>query len=301
MAWKPLRNLGLKVVALILGALLWFTVSGQQAERTVSGVPVVFRNKPAGVEITDQTSTVDVHVRGVDSQLRTVLPRDFEARVDLAGARPGAQSFTVRTDQIITPLGLEVTSVEPGTVMAVFELAGSANLPVRPFVDGTPAAGFIVSEVLVDPSSVTVLGPARRLASTTAATTDRVSIEGASANVTQTTSVGVSDGALRLREARTARVTVKIEKAGDRVFASLHVSLRNLDPGSRGSPEPAVVSVILRGAESLLERLDPSAVVPYVDLTGLGHGTHDVPVVVDPKGRLTVARISPAQIRVTIN
>ena len=53
MAWHPFRNFGLKLVALLLGALLWFTVSGQQAERTVPGVPVVYRNKPAGLEITD--------------------------------------------------------------------------------------------------------------------------------------------------------------------------------------------------------------------------------------------------------
>ena len=39
MAWHPFRNLGLKVVALLLGTLLWFTVSGQQVERTVTGVP----------------------------------------------------------------------------------------------------------------------------------------------------------------------------------------------------------------------------------------------------------------------
>ena len=42
MAWHPFRNAGLKVVALAMGALLWFTVSGQQAERPVPDVGVVF-------------------------------------------------------------------------------------------------------------------------------------------------------------------------------------------------------------------------------------------------------------------
>ena len=79
MAWHPFRNLGLKVVALVLGTLLWFTVSGQQAERTLPDVPVVYRNKPANLEITDQTTSVNVHVRGLDSQLRTIQARDFEA------------------------------------------------------------------------------------------------------------------------------------------------------------------------------------------------------------------------------
>src|SRR3990172_152583 len=142
MAWHPFRNLGLKVVALVLGALLWFTVSGQQVERTVPNVPVVYRNKPVALFITDQRTFVDIHVRGLDSQLRVVQPRDFEARVDLSGVRPGEHSFPMRTDMVSTPFGLEVTQVEPGSVIAVLESAGSANVPVRAAVDGTPAPGF---------------------------------------------------------------------------------------------------------------------------------------------------------------
>jgi len=301
MAWHPFRNIGLKVVALALGALLWFTVSGQQAERTVPDVPVVYLNKPASLEITDQTGFLDIHVRGLDSQLRTTQARDFEARVDLTGARPGSQRFTVRIDQVSSPMGLEVTKVEPGSVMAVLEWTGSASLPVKPQVDGVPAPGYVVSEILVEPQDVAVVGPQGRLASATSATTDRVAIEGSAVTVTQNVNVGVSDASLRLREARTARVTVKIEKAGVRLFAAARVVLRNLEPGLRGTPDPAVVSVSLRGADSLLRLLDPSSVVPYVDVTGLGRGTHPVPVLIDVKGTLTVVTLRPAQVFVTIN
>ena len=300
MAWHPFRNLGLKVVALVLGTLLWFTVSGQQAERTLSDVPVVYRNKPPNLEITDQTPSVNVHVRGLDSQLRTIQARDFEARVDLTGARVGAQSFSVRTDQVSAPLGIEVTTVEPGSVLAVLEQSGAVGMPVKPFIDGTPATGFVVSEVTVYPLTVNVVGPAKRLSSTTAATTDRVAIEGASATVTQNVSIGVGDASLRLREPQTARVTVRIEKAGERMFAAAHVVLQNLEPGLRGTSDPSVVSVLMRGAESLLLRLEPGAVQPYVDVTGLGRGTHSVAVLVDPKGTLSVASIRPAEVTVTI-
>lgn len=300
MAWHPFRNVGLKVVALGLGTLLWFTVSGQQAERALPGVAVVYRNKPASLEITDQTSFVSIQVRGLDSQLRTIQARDFEAKVDLSGARPGSNNFTIRTDQISAPMGLEVTSVDPGSVNAMLEMAGAASRPVRPFIDGTPAAGFVVSEVTVEPASVNVVGPASRLGLNTSATTDRVPIEGATATVTHSVSVGVSDASLRLREARTARVTVKIERAGERVFAASHVELRNILPGLRGSTEPSVVSVVMRGAQSLLARLNPATVVPYVDVTGLGRGSYAVAVLVDPKGTLTVASIRPAEVTVII-
>lgn len=300
MAWHPFRNVGLKFVALMLGTLLWFTVSGQQAERTVPSVPVVYVNKPEGLVITEQTPFVEIHVRGLDSQLRTIQSRDFEARVDLSNARAGAHSQMIRTDQVSAPLGLEVTQVDPGSVMTVLELAGSASLPVRASIEGSPAPGFAVSEVSIEPASVTVLGPARRISSTTSAVTDAVEIDGATATITRTVSIGVSDPALRLREARTARVTVRIEKAGERLFAAARVAVRNLEPGLRGSAEPAVVAVRLSGAESLLLRVDGGSIAPYVDVTGLGRGRHLVPVQVDSRGTLAVTSVRPGQITVII-
>ena len=302
MAWRPFRNFGLKIVAVGLGALLWFTVSGQQVERTVIGVPVVYLNKPANLEITDQTELVDIHVRGLDSQLRAALPRDFEARVDLAGARSGEQTKVLRTDQIGGPPGLQVTRVDPGSVTANLELGGSKVVPVIASVDGTPAPGLMVSQIVVDPSTVTVIGPARRVNATTSATTDRVSIDGARESVTQSVSVGVLDSALRLSESKKATVTVTIEPSGERLFASLRVLVRNLAPGSHGTVDPAFISVLLRGPEPLLNRIDPRSIGPYVDVKGLGPGRYEVPVLFDLPARLTVASVRPAAtVTVTIN
>lgn len=300
MAWHPFRNFGLKVVALFLGALLWFTVSGQQAESTIPGVPVVYRNKPADLELTEQSEMVDLHVRGLDSQLRGLQPRDFEARVDLAGARAGSLSLPLRIDQVSSPPGVVVTRVDPGSVFAVLEQSGTATLPIVASVEGTPAPGFVVSEQTVEPQTVTVIGPARRIAATTSAITDRVDINGASANVSETVSVGVPDPMLRLRESRSARVTVKIERADERTFPAARVNVRNLGVGLRATIEPAVVLVIARGARSLVERLSLSAVEPYVDVSSLGRGRHEVPVLIDAMGTLEW-NIRPATVTVIIN
>ena len=301
MAWHPFRNVGLKVVALGLGTLLWFTVSGQQVERTVVGVPVVYRNKPQNLEITEQTELVDIHVRGLDSELRAALPRDFEAQVDLTGIGPGSRTYVLRTDQVSGPTGIEVTQVEPGSVSATLELAGSKIVEVLPAVEGVPAQGYIVSRTVAEPSSVLVLGPARRVAATTAATTDRVSIGGARETVTQTVGVGVTDSALRLKESTTARVTVTIEVAGEKQLPSVRVGVKNLSPGLHGTVEPAVVIVGMRGPTSLLGRLDARSIGPYVDVKGLAPGRYEVPVLIDLVGPASIAFIKPATVTVIIN
>src|SRR5262245_15883074 len=243
MAWHPFRNIGLKLAALILGTLVWFTGSGPRVERTISGVPVIYRNVPPNLEISDQTEEATVHVRGIDSQIRRLQPGELVVEIDLAGERPGLVVLPLRTDQVTVPFGIAVTEVSPGAVTLTLEESASVDVPVRPTVDGKPAQGFIEAERKVDPATVTVVGPARRLKTTTAAITQRVSIEGARDTVTQTVTVGVIDPGLRLKEPRTARVTVRIEPIEDRTSDKARVVLRGVPRGRHANAVPATVIV----------------------------------------------------------
>jgi hypothetical protein len=65
--------------------------------------------------------------------------------------------------------------------------------------------------------------------------------------------------------------------------------------------EPSAVSVVLRGAAPVVDRLDVGMVAPHVDVAGLPRGRHEVPVLLDPIGGLTVVSIQPATVIVVIN
>ncbi len=93
MAYHPFRNLGLKLMAVLLASALWFTVAGEhEVERTVR-VPLEFRNKPALMEIVGEPpTTVDVRVLGSSSILSRLDPGEIVAVLDLATARVGSQS-----------------------------------------------------------------------------------------------------------------------------------------------------------------------------------------------------------------
>lgn len=213
MAWHPFRNIGLKVASTVLGALLWFTVSGHQIERRLQ-VSVSYSNVPAGLEMTgDQADVVSVHVRGDDSQVRDLGPGSLSVIVDLGDSHPGTNIIPLRTDEVLTPLGLEVMQVEPGTVTVTLEKSGELQVAVHPSVDGQPAPGFIIQNVEVEPKDVTVAGPQSLLTSAVSVVTERVSLEGRSSTLRQDVSVGVADAQLRVRQPRTVRVTVHIGKA----------------------------------------------------------------------------------------
>jgi len=211
MAWHPFRHFGLKLAALGLGILLWITVSGQTAERRVR-VPLEFRQVPASLEIVgDAPDTVEVRIRGTSSQISRLEIGDIVAVLDLGEARSGVHIFPLRTDQIVAPFGVEVLRVDPAEVTLGLEASGKVTVPIVPVVEGQPAPGFVKGKVTVEPATVEVLGPESRLKDLKTALTERISIEGAKADVTVTVAIGVGDAALRLRDQHTtARVRVAI-------------------------------------------------------------------------------------------
>jgi YbbR domain-containing protein len=130
MAWHPFRNLRLKVFALALGAALWFTVSGPQAERTVPRVPVTYRNVPAGLEITAQTEAVDVQIRGLAREIGAIQPDQIHVDFDLAGQPAGSLTLPLATGQIRAPMGVAVTQVYPVSVSITLEPAEAGERTV---------------------------------------------------------------------------------------------------------------------------------------------------------------------------
>jgi len=305
MAWHPFRNVGLKIAAVALGTLLWFTVSGQQVERTISRVPVVYRNVPGGLQITgDLTEAVTVHVRGSENQISRLQTDEVSAVVDLANAEPGQRStFPLRTDQVAVPAGAEVMWVDPAEVTLRLEPSATESLPVNPAVDGEPAPGFIMTGVSVDPQTVTVAGPRSRLALATSVTTEPVSIAGAKGTVTALVDISPTDAELRLREPRAARVTVTITSESSinaRTLSTVPVAMHNLGADLQATAAPATVTVTVHAAVSRPGAFDESSVVPYVDLVGLGPGQYTLPVRVDPGAAFTVSAITPAAVVVRI-
>jgi len=114
MAWHPFRNIGWKVLALILGTLLWFTVSGDLAiERAIDGMPVTMKNVGAGVQAVVSPTRVTVTVRGSREALGALGETQLAAWVDVNGLGPGQYRLPVRVD---TPMTVDLTKVSPEMV-----------------------------------------------------------------------------------------------------------------------------------------------------------------------------------------
>lgn len=302
MPYHPFKNLGLKCLAVGLATALWLTVLGEHTVERSLRVPLEFRNVPDLLEIVGDTpDMVDVRLRGASGLLSRLQPGDVLAVLDLEGVRPGSRLFHLGHEQVQAPFGVEVTQVVPPTVALEIERSGTREVPVVPTIDGSPAAGFVLGRVETTPPTVTVVGPVSRLDKLDRATTEPVSVEGATDQVRDTVTVGVMDAALRLAEPSSATVLIEVRPAPvTRQVDGVPVQIRHLDPGRRADLTPETVSVSVRGSQELLAGLSSRALTAFVDLAGLGPGQYNRAVYIDPPPEFGISGVEPATVSVRI-
>jgi YbbR domain-containing protein len=297
------RHFGLKVISLALAGLLWLLVAGQrEAERSLR-VPLEYRNVPDQIELLGEpVSLVDVRLRGTSGALAQLRGTDLVAVIDLRGARSGRRLFHLLPGDVVVPTGVKVLQVSPPTLSLTFESTAMRTVPVVPDIDDEPAPGYEVTRVSSDPATVDVVGPASEVRSVTEATTEPVSVRGATRPVIDSVTIGVADSNVRLRNPREAMVTVEIRPVPiERTFVHVPVQLRNATAGLRAVASPSGVSVVVRGPANVLSSLRPTDLAVYADLAGLGRGRYNLPVRFDQSKNVTIERVDPPQLDVRLH
>ena len=302
MRYNPLRNLGLKLLAIALASLLWLTVAGQHVVERNIRVPLEFRNVPQSMEIVGNApDTIDVRLRGSSAVLTRLQPGEIVAVLDVSGGRTGSRLFHILAEDVRAPFGVEVTQVVPSTLSLELEKSARRRVPVNAATDGQPAPGYVIGNKIVDPPMVEIMGPESRVRQISEATTEPVSIRDARARVRDTVNVGVIDSSVRLVQPEKAQVTVEIWPAPvERRLTDVPIRWRNLPAGLSAQLSPNLTSVTVRGTEEVVSGLRPDGILAYVDLAGLGAGRYNLRVQVDLTERFGVVSIDPPLVAVVI-
>lgn len=114
--WRALtRNLGWKVMAVVLAALLWIAVEGEPEVVTVQTVPVYYRNvAPALALVSVPPATVRLELRGPSDVMGRDNLTNVAVLLDLAGVtEPGEQVFAVSRASVTLPTGVAFVRSDP--------------------------------------------------------------------------------------------------------------------------------------------------------------------------------------------
>lgn len=298
----PFSHMAQKVWSIVLAIMLWMVVAGEETVERGLRVPLELQQFPSGLELqSDAPSLVDVRVRGASGTLSRMGPGDIIAVLDLHGARAGRRLYQITPEQVRAPFGVQIVQVTPPSLALVFENSVTRQLPVSAEVEGSPAPGFVVGKITVDPRMVDVIGPETAVQHATEALTEAINVGNAERDVTGSLNVGFSDPSLRLKSPRLVTVTVQIIPGPvERVLNDQAVHLRNLANGLNAQITPTAADLVLRGSRQGINRISSGDITAFVDLGGLAAGDYALPIKVDGSIDAGVARINPATVQVRI-
>jgi hypothetical protein len=211
-----MRNLGLKLIALILAGVVWFIVSAPRRERVrekilTAPISLVAMSNDLVITSNEIPANITVRVRGRASDLRALTPAMLDVPVDLSWVtQPGEVEITLRPQAINLPPEIEVVTLEPNKFRVRIEQLRQRTVPIRPFLVGDVPAGYVVGDPTAEPNRALVSGPASQILKLSEVATERIIMTGRTATFVQNAAV-VSDSPLvRVISPLTTSVTVPV-------------------------------------------------------------------------------------------
>jgi YbbR domain-containing protein len=117
---------------------------------------------------------------GQRAALRDIAAKDLEYEVNLEGAKPGKAVYLVDETTLVLPQGAQILSRSPATIELEFERRGRKSVRITADIVGEPAAGFVFTEVEIDPPRVWLEGVRSKVLRLTEVMTETIEVAGLS-------------------------------------------------------------------------------------------------------------------------
>jgi YbbR domain-containing protein len=134
------------------------------------------------------------------------------AVLDLQNAGAGERTFDLSRSDIHVPRNVKVVQIVPAQFHISFDRSVQRSVPVQPRVIGTLLTGYGITSVTVDPATVTIIGPEKRVEAVQTAMTDPVDATGVVGQGTFTTHAYVLDRLVRVETPGPIHVTVSTDR-----------------------------------------------------------------------------------------
>jgi YbbR domain-containing protein len=256
---------------------------------------------PEGIELGPVIAEPNrVTIIGASSRLQNVRTAEGRFIVDASGINIDEDVVVEAFDEVgaIVP-GVDI---EPAAVRVRADVARQlayATLPVVPDLVGEPEPGMRVDNVSVVPAAVTISGENPDLRQLEFVTTEPVDISGQDVELVAETRLVLPDEVTSPGEEGVTVLVTFTSATGSRAF-EVGTALLGAQPGYTYQVQEPSVSVVLGGPAQALDELEVEDLIVEVPVAELDVGDNDVmPIVRTPRG-LSVVRLTPETVRVTV-
>lgn len=204
-------HLGLQILAFAIALFLWWVAHGSSSIERGYDLPLTVRGVPDDLVITEQSGeAVNIRVLASPAVLRSVDPERLEYVVDASGARPGVSDYEIDTSHLDLPRGARIVSRSPARVALTLERRSSKSVPVRADLEGSPAAGYTVEKVEVDPPRVRVSGARSEVLRLGEVVTETIDVTGMDQSTERDVRVSTGGGHVWVDAPGTVHVRIRV-------------------------------------------------------------------------------------------
>jgi len=269
------RDIGLKIVALVLAVFLWVNVAERREVVLTVDLPLRYTNMPAEMTFASEIPReAKVEIRGRSKFLRWRL-KDVYFAIDLSPAEGGIITHIISPSEIRLPPDkhLEVLEImEPKGIRVELDRLVTKKLPPRPLLEGDlPEGRVMIGKARAEPGEVVISGAEKIIADLDSIPTHAVDRDDLGKDGRADTRVDLS-GLLHVEsDVEDLVITARVESIKDLGIPSVPIT----SPSRRGMRvqfTPDSLDVVISGAESLVDSLDPADLKLVVDVTGLPDG-----------------------------
>lgn len=228
----------------------------------------------------------EVIIKSYKEKLETVA--NVKALVDVNALNATkAGTYTLENVKLVAydEKGTEIKDIEiiPGSVTATVVISSPSKVvPVKIVPIGDVASGSAISSITSNVTTVTLYGDEEVLSSINEINVN-IDVSGLSKDKSYQETI-VKPNGVRSMSDTAVTISVKMQTETSKEFKDIQLEFQNLDTSKykalAKSEADTKVDVVVKGVSSLLDKLKQEDIKAYVDLSDLGVGTYQVPVIV---------------------
>lgn len=204
------RNLGWKLLALIIAIFLWLAVAREPEVATSLSVPVEFKNMRDDLDIGGNLpDRVRLELRGPSGRLSRDNLSAVAAVLDLSDAQAGERTYTIRGRNLNLPSGVVFYRAVPSQLTLRFDRLAIKEAVVQPVFVNTPPSYRIASQQ-ASPANVRIRGSEDRVQAIDQIKTDPMNLNGVAGEEVFHTHLNLGDAQVRIVEG-SADITVRVK------------------------------------------------------------------------------------------
>jgi len=281
-------NIGVKLLALVVGIVIWFNAISQQEEERDFVVPLELANLADTLTVTGRVPpSVEIAVRASRRDLLLMEFRRAAVMLNMSNAGPGRFTQRLSVSDIAFPPGVEpfrVRIVSPLLVDFDIEELATRRARVAVTLAGSlPNDQLLGSVPEAEPDWVLVTGPenlVRRLDRVPTEPVDLSKIKESGAR-----EVKIDPPPLVAAQPDKVRIQIEISERSTRVLSNIPPTVLLDEPTFSVEVVPKTLTLTLEGPKALLNSLSSKDVSILLDLSGKAPGRYRLaPEVIVPNG-----------------